>query len=262
MSKLHSLFLFLFLSSLFVSCQDIKYDKQKISLLREVLLLQVSYDSQSLNKNNVVQYPYDEFICESFVKSLVSNFNLNTNGFNIKAPFFDIGKSEQNLEEDLLKSTYLRQQKDFIDNMGTIGLIDHQKIPAKEIEKLLAKHQSSSYLVIDFKSSVWRQDFSGSFKIFSKKGEMIFHYGLKNKNSKYIIYDATSPYVIRDNEFFKQELDKTSTHVKEIKNIYSDLGREIAKNFKKITIKLDKQIKKLEKQIKRKKQKNRRKDSV
>ena len=261
MNKIPALLLCLFWNSLFFSCQDLKYEKQNLPLLREVLLLQVNYHSQSLHKNNKVQYPYDEFVCESFVKSFVSNFNLNTNHFKIKAPFLDLtGNTGQNqkVAADLLQPAYLREQKDFIEHLGIMGLIDQQKIPAEKIKKLLTDYQASSYLVLDFQSSVWQQDFMGSLQVFSATGEQVFHYGLKNKNSKYIIYDSNSPYVIRDNEFFKQKLDPTSTHTKEIRNIYRDLGKVIAEDLKKVVAKLEREIKKLTKATLKKKQKHKR----
>ena len=245
MSKLHYLF-FLLLIGFFVSCEDVRYHKDKASLLRNVLLLQMNYDSQSLDKENHVYYPYDEFVCEHFVRGLTTHFNSNTNNFSLQIPTFTFSKADEKSSK-LLKNTYLRDEKEFLNNLGIVGLVDHTQIPKKLIKEILSNYQATSYLVINFNTSVWRQDFSGNLQVFSPDGEMIFHYGIKKKNSKYIIYDSASPYLIRENSFFQQDINQTSTHAKEIQHMYNDLGKVIANSLKKIMTRVDKKLRKKDK---------------
>lgn len=266
LNSLNWLVVALIVSGMFISCRNFHYDKTKISQVKNILLLQVNYHSASLDKKNVVRYPYDEFICESFLDGFVSNFNANTNGFKIQSSLLNevpsaILRQKTSLSSNVNETnsvnpspqyskqiSYLRDESQFVDGIGVLGIIDHQKIPIDQMRQILSNNQCSSYLVIDFTSSIWKQDFSGQLQVFSASGKNIFTYRLKNKNSKYIIYDPHSPYVIKENEFFRQKLDRNSSHETEIAMIYCDLGKIVAQSLNDVTFKMDRH---LQKQIKR-----------
>lgn len=209
-----TLFFVFLLSFTIFSCRVEDVD----SLYLGSVKVQTLYD-----KSDLVPYPNVDFAIPSFVEGFVESFNEQQEDLPSDTQMFPPIQSPS-LNNDAFKAAVSGNRYAFLKNN-----FDYLKLDGDSKQSLLQKSFSDFWLSIDAKTNLWQQRMWGTAAVYLNG--RVFYKKSFSVVSKRIILDKNSPYV---SSLDKQlNIEAKGDYQDEIKSIYKDIGKLLAKQLKK-----------------------------
>lgn len=219
---------------LFTSCKNVEI-REYVKSIDHVTVTTIHINSSCMNEQkDLVKYPNINFTGETFRKAFIRTFNnlsSNIQCFALEKLPENAGKTIDFIRFIEKEHLYipgnipLRDQKNVIKNEKTPGNQQEREL----IQTTLKEAGSDAWMIMNLKTSVWAQDISGSVRVYTPDGKLIWQqevYAL----STYIITDEKSPYFTEYDRMF-DDLANEANHQSEIRIIFKEFGEKIARQM-------------------------------